>query len=320
MYNINLGLCCINNTLREDARDWLMSTNKITKRPRGKVPIFCSRTINNRKYYSVQRAQELALQNTRDLSYLIEWNQQHNIQHLRISSDMFPRFTDPEVESYTIDFAHKHLDDASKLIHEWKHRVTFHPGQFNQIGTKSPKIFEATCHDLLHHASIFDHMNIDESGILCIHGGGVYGDKEGTKRRWIEQFDDLPTPVKPRIALENCEKCYSVRDCLDLSEACRIPVIVDTHHYMCYNHFHPNEQQEELEHLVQEAVDTWKHARPLFHISDQAQNKPVGSHHDFIEAIPSALLQLSKEITIDIEVEAKAKEAAIFRLKQKYGL
>ena len=320
-YQINLGLCCINNSLRSDGRDWLLSSGLIQKRPRAKVEIFCSRSTP-RSHYTLESAKTKALDNTRDLLYLLQWNHQHNIKHLRISSDMFPRFTDPKVESYTIDFAIDNLKIASEYAKQHQHRLTFHPGQFNQIGAKNPDVFESTCKDLKHHADIFDVMDIDQSGILCIHGGGMYGDKESAMRLWIEQFDDLHTSVKRRIAIENCEKCYTVRDCLHMADACKIPVILDTHHYLCYNILHPDIQQESLDDMLPEVVDSWSryNCRPLFHISDQAENKPIGSHHDYIKEIPNSLLQLSIEHEIDIEVEAKAKEVAILQLKKQYNI
>ena len=320
-YQISLGLCCINNELHTDGRDWLVLNGYLQKRPRGKIEIFCSRTTP-RKCYSVDLAKQKALQNTQDLLYLLHWNEQHNIKHYRLSSDMFPRFTDKQVESYTIDFAKDNLIAASNFAKKHNHRLTFHPGQYNQIGAKDPAIFEQTCDELKHHADIFDVMNVDHSGILCIHGGGIYGDKETTMRRWVEQFDDLPANVKPRIAIENCEKCYSVRDCLQLAEACNIPVILDSHHYNCYSILHPDIQQESLSDILPEVVETWtKSGRtPLFHVSDQAENKPIGSHHDYVEHLPQEFLDISIDQPIDIEVEAKAKEAAIFKLKHKYNI
>jgi UV DNA damage repair endonuclease len=89
-----------------------------------------------------------------------------------------------------------------------------HPGQYNQIGTKSKSVFDATVDDLTYHANILDYMELDNNSIICIHGGGVYNDKENTIRRWVEKFDDLPRNVKNRIAIENCELSYNIEDCL----------------------------------------------------------------------------------------------------------
>lgn len=299
---ISLGLCCINNSLREKK-------------------IFCSRT-STRKNFSVERSKTLALQNIKDITPLVEWNYKNGIYVFRLSSDMFPHFTDTETEKYSMDFALDELKKAGENCHKYYQRITMHPGQYNQIGAINKNVFQKTIDDLSMHADILDAMNISErDGIINIHGGGMYGDKESTKRRWIDQFDDLPYKVKRRLTIENCEKCYSVRDCLDIANECKIPVVFDTHHYTCYSLLHPDEEQESEEDLIPEVLDTWKGGRvPLFHISEQKKGAPIGAHSDYIERIPDFLLDIPVlyDKNIHIDIEAKAKEAAILELYKKY--
>lgn len=307
--NIRLGLCCINNTLHPQ------------KKVKNSIDIYCSRTCIQ-KNFTVDKAKELALQNVKDILPLLKWNEKHNIRLMRLSSDMFPHITNSNVEEYTIDFAISELEKAGEYANKYNHRITMHPAQWNQVGALTKNVFKQTVKDLDYHASILDAMKIDDNGILCVHGGGVYGDKETTMRRWIEQFDDLPKRVKKRLAIENCEKCYSVENCLHIANECKIPLIYDTHHYFCYQHYHPNEEQVSIKHLIPDVLDTWKHKRPLFHISEQKQDKPVGTHSDMIEIIPNHLLEIPYEYNtqIDIEVEAKSKEKAILYLMNKYKI
>lgn len=301
-HKISLGLCCINNTLRKDG-------------------IFCSRTMI-RKNFTVDKAQEYSIKNIKDIYKLVEWNCNNNINHLRISSEIFPHFTDKETESYTLDFAKNELQKVGEFCKNKNHRITMHPGQYNQIGAKNRDVFDQTIKDLKMHADILDIMNIDDNGIICVHGGGMYGDKENTIRRWIEQFDDLPNNVKKRLAIENCEKCYNARDCIHIAQETNIPMIFDTHHYDCYNKLHLNEKAESVEDLMDEIIESWDKKTPLFHISEQAQGKRVGAHSDYIENIPEYLLKVpyNYDTNISIEVEAKAKESAIKKLQNKYNL
>ena len=305
---IELGLCCINTKLRAQ-----------------KPPVFCSRSCI-RKTFTVEHAKKLALQNTKDISTMIEWNEQHNIRCFRLSSDMFPHMTDTETEKYTIDFATEELIRAGNLAKEYGHRIVMHPGQYNQVGTKTPGVFEKTVEDLTHHANILDTMGIDHNGVLIVHGGGTYGDKPTTIRRWIEQFDTLPQKVKNRLVIENCERQYSTRDCLNISEIIGIPVVFDFHHYDCFtkihNINHTGIEQESIEDLLPEVIETWtKQGRtPLMHISEQGEGK-IGHHSDYIETLPQDLLNYTlqnPEQLIHVEVEAKMKEQAIFRLYKKY--
>ena len=301
---ISLGLCCINNSLR--------GTNK-------KNEIFCSRSMT-RKTFTVERAKEYALKNIADVSKLIEWNAANSIDHLRLSSDMFPHFTDAETTPYSMDFAKQALHEAGECARKHNHRITMHPGQFNQVGARDKHVFDHTCSDLKMHADILDHMGVGEDGILCVHGGGTYGDKESAIRRWIDQFDDLPRNVKNRLAIENCEKSYCVRDCLEIAQACKIPVIYDCHHYYCYNQLHPEERTEDINDMMDEVVESWRGVCPCFHVSEQAPNKNVGAHSDYVEVIPDHMLlvPLKYNTKLHIEVEAKAKEAAIKHLKKNY--
>ena len=297
---IKLGLCCINNQLRVQG-------------------IFCSRTVTRNKF-TVEKAKQLALQNIEDIYPIIKYNDDHRINVFRLSSDIFPHFTDDETEPYDMSFANDALKEAGELCKIYEQRVTMHPGQYNQIGSINRHVFEKTVADLSCHADILDIMNVDNNGILTVHGGGTYGDKESTKRRWIEQFDDLPKKVKNRLVIENCEKGYSVRDCIDIANETGISVVFDSHHYQCYNHFHPSETQEAPDELIEEVLDTWKNRIPSMHISEQKEGALIGAHSDYIEVIPDYFLSIPDKYNreIHIDVEAKAKEAAIFRLFDKY--
>jgi UV DNA damage endonuclease len=306
-HRICLGLCCINTELRE----------------RRKFPVFNSRTCI-RKNFTVEKAKELALQNVRDLPEMMTWNYENNINCFRLSSDMFPHFTDTETEKYTINFAQEDLILAGGLAKAFNQRILMHPGQYNQIGTPNKQTFEKTIEDLQHHANILDTMNIDNNGVIIVHGGGTYGDIENTKRRWIEQFDDLPTSVKNRLVIENCERQYSTRDCLDISEQCNIPVVFDFHHYECYNIINKNKKiQEEIMDIIPEVIETWEKTnryRLIMHVSEQGTGK-IGHHSDYVEKIPNEIFTILDEfpsINIDLEVEAKMKEKAIIKLYNKY--
>ena len=316
---VRLGLCCINNHLRSQK-------------------IYTNRTCT-RKTYTQDKGYQLAVQNVRDVLPILKWNETHRIRHMRLSSDMFPHLLDSECQPYELDDGIvSALREAGEFAAAHNHRITMHPGQYNVIGTPRRDVFEATVKDLAQHAYVLDTMNVDSSeGILCIHGGGVYGDKSSTMHRWADQFDELPSNVKQRIAIENCEKGYSIDNCLELSEACNIPVILDTHHYDCYSLYHPDEYVSPIDgsedSVMPYIVESWSRrrstqsgsVRPLFHISDpkdldRSNKQQYCAHHQYISRVPECLMRLVKEDIvqgIDIEVEAKAKEDAIFALLSK---
>lgn len=299
---LNLGLVCINTILRSQE-------------------IFCSRTCN-RNNFTVEKAMEKSIKNIRDIKKLIEWNEKNGIYCFRISSDLFPHFTDKVTEKYSLDFAIDELKIAGEYINKLGHRIVMHPGQYNNVGTNDPNVFQSTINDLKMHADILDYMNIDQNGCIIVHGGGVYGNKEETINRWIKQFHMLPENVKKRLVLENCEFSYNTDDCLRISAQIGIPVVFDFHHYNCWNIKYGKESQRTIEELFPDVIKTWTrlNRRVLMHLSEQSPNGKLGAHSDFIEEIPNVLFRMmfKYNINIDLEIEAKMKEQAIKKLYQKY--
>ena len=127
---------------------------------------------------------------------------------------------------------------------------------------------------------------------------------------------DLPDNVRNRLVLENCEKNFSIEDCLQVSDIISIPVVFDTHHYECYNILHPDETIKPAEEYIEDILETWKKRgiKPKFHVSEQGSGK-CGHHSNLIEVLPNYLLDIPKkyDINIDIMIEAKLKEQAIFK-------
>ena len=300
---VHFGLCCINNGLKDQG-------------------ITCNRTCI-RSRFTVEHALNLATKNVSDIIPLLQYNIENKIGSYRLSSDMFPHFTDTETTPYEPTQEIKDiLAAAGQYAQENNIRLTMHPGQYNVVGTPNSKAFEQTVKDLTHHAWILDTMNANDNGILCIHMGGAYGDMESTIRRWIDQFDDLPSCVKRRLCIENTERNGSVRECLTIAQECKIPMIYDSHHEICYRYLHPEENIEQIEDQMDEIIASWNGKTPLFHVSDQHEDiTKVCKHHDFVEHLPATQLRccLEYDTDITIEVEAKAKEAAIHKLQSKYS-
>jgi UV DNA damage endonuclease len=304
--SIQLGLCCINTVLRE-------------KKP----PIFCSRTmkIKTIEKNGLEYLKTKIIDNLKDLIKLIIWNEQNGIKVLRMSSDLFPHKSNKQVENYDFDFAKELLKQVGDLAKKFNHRLTFHPGQYNVVGTPNETAFQQTIADLSYHAEVMDLMGLDQNSVMVVHGGGIYNDKEKTVNRWCEQFELLPDIVKKRLVIENCEKCFSIEDCLIVSKRVNIPIVFDTHHYTCYNLLHKDIILKQPEYYIPLILETWikRNIKPKFHVSEQGSGR-TGHHSDFIEVIPKYLLEIPKKynINIDIMIEAKAKEQAIFKLYDKY--
>ena len=304
---IQLGLCCLNTELRSL-----------------KPPVFTSRKMIvksiNEKGLDVLR--EKILLNLKDLIKMIDWNENHGIKVFRMSSEMFPHITNPKIGGYEINKEMiKLLKNAGNNAKIYNQRLTFHPGQYNVIGTPKLEVFNQTKRELNYHADILDIMEMGSDSVMVVHGGGLYGNKEETIERWCNQYNLLPENVKRRLVLENCEKCYSIEDCLRISNIINIPVVFDTHHYNCYKELHPNEILKDPSEYISDILETWRrrNIKPKFHVSEQGCGR-MGHHSDFIETIPNYLLEIPYKYNVDIDImiEAKMKEQAIFELYKKY--
>ena len=303
---IQLGLCCLNTELR--AR---------------KPSVFASRTVILKTLADkgVDFLKEKILQNLRDVLTIMDWNEENGIKVYRLSSEMFPHKSNPKAEDYTFDFAKdllKQIGDKARLYNQ---RLTFHPGQFNILGSPHEKVLLNTITDLDYHASVLDLMGMDQNSVMVIHGGGTYGNKPETIKRWCRNYETLPIHIKRRLVLENCERCFSVADCLEISKKTGVPVIFDTHHYACYNILHPDETLQPPEYYIPDILESFKRRqiKPKFHISEQGSGK-VGHHSDYVEVIPDYLLEIPEKYNthIDIMIEAKMKEKSIKHLYEKY--
>ncbi len=304
--SVQLGLCCLNTTLRGQ-----------------KPSVFCSRKMIIRKIEEdgIQALKLKIIQNLNDLYEMIKWNEQNGIKVLRISSELFPHISNPKVEGYDMEFADALLKKIGEYARSLNHRLTFHPGQYNVVGTPNEATFQQTINDLSYHAEVLDRMGMGADSVMVVHGGGLYGDKKKTLERWCENYKRLPEPIRRRLVLENCEKCFSIEDCLYVSEKVHVPVVFDTHHYSCYNILHPDETFKRPVEYMEAILNTWKRRgiKPKFHVSEQGSGR-TGHHSDYIEVIPDYLLEIPEKYgcNIDIMIEAKKKELAIFKLYTKY--
>lgn len=305
---LRLGLCCLNNTLREEkdiypSRTWTLAT--MVKH--GGLSEELIRRID---------------MNLDDLEKMLDWNAEHKIWVFRLSSDLFPHYTNELHVKYSLDRWREKLARVGKKARDLGIRLNFHPGQFNVVGTPNKDVLQQTIRELDYHAEVLELMGMGPDATMVVHGGGVYGNKEATIDRWVEQFGMLTDRTRPRLVLENCERCYSIVDCLEISRRVNerwgivLPVVFDTHHHQCYQMLnHASELDPSGEAYAEAILATWaaRGIRPEFHISEQGEGR-IGHHSDYISEIPAWILALD----VDLMVEAKAKERAILRLYELY--
>lgn len=299
---IRLGYACVNTALRED-------------------DVFSSRGIilKNANLKGEKELHRLVLNNIEDTKTILKWNEDHGIRNFRLSSVVFPHYTNPDLEfRYNMKFAEKSLRELGDFARANHHRITTHPDHFSyMIASPSPKVREHAVADLHMHDEMLKRIGLGDESIMTIHGGGRYGDKAATLTRWERAFLELPDDIRKRLVIENDEWNWGVMDLLPTCEKLGIPLVLDW--------FHNSVSADRVEiddALLGRILDTWRRRgiRPLMHYSEQAEGKRVGGHSDLVENLPRMLLDIpaKHKIFVDVDLECKLKEQAVIRMYEKY--
>ncbi len=187
-------------------------------------------------------------------------------------------------------------------------RLAFHPDQFVVLNSQRPDVVEASVRELEYQAEAAEWVGAD---VINIHGGGAYGDKQKALTDFASNLALLSPRVRNRLTVENDDRTYTPSDLLPLCRAEGIPLVYDVHHHRC------NRDSLTVEEATEQALATWNR-EPLFHISSPIEGwygpRPQ-RHHDSIDW--SDFPPCWRDLSITVEVEAKAKEAAVLALKQQ---
>lgn len=298
--NFNLGYACLNTVLREQ-----------------NPPVFTSRTVrlDTLKGRGMEHVKALAMQNLQDLLTILEWNVEHDIYFMRVSSEIFPFASHPE-HGYSIEFADALLKKVGAYAKKHGIRLTTHPGQYDVLSSPHDHVIHNTILDLNHHCNMLDRMGLGKDAIMIIHGGGVYGDKKGSLERLTKNFKKLPKKTQMRVVLENDEKNYTIEDLLPLCEKLKIPLVIDFHH----DDINPSKRPANYYFNRVFAIWKFRGIRPKVHVSNSCEGVTQycnvmkrSKHSDYVAFFHGPLLKI--KFPIDVMLEAKMKEQAILRLR-----
>lgn len=255
----------------------------------------------------------IILHNVQNLLAAVLYCSEHGIGDFRVTSKLFPLYTHPEL-GYKIDDLPdrvpilKTLRIVKRRARAKNFRLTFHPDQFVVLSSPSDDVVARSIQELEYHGFMADLIGAD---VINLHGGGGYGDKEKALERFVGNFGKLSSVVRERLTLENDDRVYTPSELLPLCQSIKIPLVYDVHHHRCLK------DGLSVEEATTQALATWNR-EPLFHVSSPKggwSTKRPQFHDDFIDPrdVPTCWRQIDP---LTIEVEAKAKEVAVLRLRK----
>ncbi len=267
----------------------------------------------------LQKLSDICLHNTRNVLKALQFVADNGIGAFRISTPLFPRYTHPEV-GYKLDElpAAKEIRSACNKIRVFRKendiRLSFHPDQFNVLSSPRKEVVEKTICELEYQGVIAELVG---ANTINIHAGGSYGNKTESLERLKKTFYLLSDTVRSRLTLENDDVSYTPGDLLPVCEELSIPFVYDIHHHRCL------EDNMSEQKATTECIRLWKKLgrEPYFHLSSPRNGWEGGNpkpHADYIN--PQDFPPFWHHLNATIDIEAKAKELAIMRLKKDLGL
>lgn len=289
---IRLGYACISNTLN------ITSSSTMTY----------SYYNKNDKEFINKKLDKIIISNFEALKEILNYNIKNEIYFFRMTSNLIPLATHPNVDFEIFKRYDKYFKEIGKIIKENNLRVDMHPDQFCVLNSINNNTVNTSINILKNCQNMFDAMNIDSKLVLHV-GGKTNGKKEGMKR-FINNFNLLDDNLKKMIILENDDKVYNIKNVLKICNTLNIPMVLDYHHYKC------NKTNEKIEDYIEKIFNTWD-TIPKIHFSSPKSKKEKRAHHEYIDS--DEFIKFIEKIKFidrdfDIMIEAKGKDDALFRL------
>ncbi|KAL1647972.1 UV-damage endonuclease [Diplodia intermedia] len=277
----------------------------------------------------VQRGREfvesLGLANARDIIKMVRWNDKYGIKFMRLSSEMFPFASHAEYGYKLAPFASETLAEAGKVVAELGHRVTTHPGQFTQLGSPRQSVIENAIRDLEYHDELLSLLKLppqqDRDAVMILHMGGTFGDKAATLDRFRENYAKLTPSIKNRLVLENDDVSWTVHDLLPVCQELNIPMVLDFHHHnILFDAEKVREGTLDIIKLYPEIKATWtrKGITQKMHYSEPTPAAVTPTQRRKHNPRPFTLPPCADDM--DLMIEAKDKEQAVFELMRNFKL
>lgn len=234
------------------------------------------------------------------LKEILIYNNKNNIHFYRLSSNFIPCATIIEYD-YPNIFKNE-FKETSKLI---KGRFDMHLSEYCILNSTNKEVVKRSIDEIKYHYKLLKTFKVKPN--LVIHIGSKSFGKVNSIKRFINNFSKLPKYLKESLIIENDDKVFNVEDTLNLCKQINRPMVLDVHHHNC------NKTKNDLSFYLEDIFNTWNET-PKIHFSSPKNKKDFRAHNDYINSDDFISFIKSINRDIDIMLEAKAKDDALFRL------
>lgn len=184
--------------------------------------------------------------------------------------------------------------------------------------------------DLEYHDELLSLLKLppqqDRDAVMILHMGGMFADhggKPATLDRFRRNYMTLSESVRRRLVLENDDVVWSVHDLLPICEELNIPMVLDYHHNNIV--FDAEKIREGTFDISQPEISdriarTWtrKNIKQKMHYSEPCAGSVTSrdrrKHSPRVATLPPCPPDM------DLMIEAKDKEQAVFDLMRRFKL
>jgi UV DNA damage endonuclease len=261
----------------------------------------------------------IARDNAAALAQAVERCRALGVGAFRINSQILPLATHPvsgyalaDLEGAEAEGLEAAFAAVRPLAERCDVRLSLHPDQFVVLNSERDAVREASIRELEFQSWVAEVVGADT---VTLHVGGATGGKEAALDRLAAGVDALSPRARARLALENDDRLFSPADLLPFCARTGLALVYDSHHHRC------NPDALSVEEATLRAAETWRGREaslsptarePYFHVSsprDGWDAKNPRPHADYLD--PADLPPLWHELTLTVDVEAKAKERAV---------
>ncbi len=200
-----------------------------------------------------------------EVDRILDYLASQKIDMYRLSSDLAPYATHPDMPQFHNMLAESdaELRAFGRKARDLDMRLSFHPSQYVLLNAPDPALTAKSIWDLASQSEMLDRMELDDEAVVITHVGGVYDDREASRARWIDGWNQCPDHVRRRLVLENDDLRFSAADVLWIHERTGVRLIFDYQHFWCLN-----PEGLDLRETLEKFLATWPEGvRPKIHFS-----------------------------------------------------